>query len=318
MDKLSSLMDEAYELFTNKKFEASLKKLQRAQEMVTEGANNKVEVPRDQLADTRASIENFKGFNYLSLNNIEMAQECFENALSINPNSSQACAGLAEIFFLQGRDYEAKIMYEWAIENNILNQFAIEGLKKVNAALNLPEDHNTLNSKTDFYEIKNNEFFEDLKTAYRLFNEKRFTESLDMLERAERKLRTKKFNFNANARIASLENFRGFNLLALDRIKEARKAFEKALNINPSSSQACAGLGEIFYLMGRDTEAKTMFEWAVVNNDRNHFAREKLRKLNRELGLPEDDNSLLKETTTVNKTQKTTVKTSTDVTSVMQ
>ncbi len=317
MDKLSSLMDEAYELFTKKQFKASLKKLQEAQEMVTEGADKKVEIPQDKLADTRASIENFKGFNYLSLNNIEMAQECFENALSINPNSSQACAGLGEIFFLQGMDYEAKIMYEWAIENNILNQFAIEGLRKVNAALNLPEDHNTLNSKTDFYEIKNNEFFEELKKAYQLFNEKRFTESLDTLERAERKLKTKKLNFNANSRIASLENFRGFNLLALDRIKEARKAFEKALNINPSSSQACAGLGEIFYLLGRDTEAKTMFEWAVVNNNNNKFASERLRKLNREMGLPEDDNSLLKERTTTT-ASKTTVNASENVTSVMQ
>ena len=304
MDQLTSLLDEAYELFNKKEFEASLSKLVEAQEILNDRTQQS-DIPRDKMADSRASIENFKGFNYLGLNNTERAQECFENALAINPNSSQACAGLAEIFYLQGMDYEAKIMFEWAIENNTMNQFAIAGLTKVNRALNLPDDHNTLNSETNFFEIKNNEFFEEIKEAYRLFSERRFEESLATLNRAERKLKTRKMNFNTNTKIASLENFRGFNLLALERTNEARQAFEKALNINPSSSQACAGLGEIFYLMGRDNEAKTMFEWAIVNNEKNHFARERLKKINRELGLPEDDNTLLKgETTETKETSK--------------
>ncbi len=312
MDQLTSLLDEAYELFNQKKFEESLQKLIQAQDMITDETQS-TDIPRDKIADSRASIENFKGFSYLGLNQTERAQECFENALAINPNSSQACAGLAEIFYLQGMDYEAKIMFEWAIENNTMNQFAIAGLAKVNRALNLPEDHNTLNSETTFFEMKNNEFFEEIKEAYELFSQKRFTESLATLEQAERKLKTRKLNFNANTKIASLENFRGFNLLALDRISEARQAFEKALNINPSSSQACAGLGEIFYLQGRETEAKTMFEWAVVNNPKNHFAAERLKKVNRELGLAEDDNSLLaphskeSETTTVKQEDTTNV-----------
>lgn len=297
MDKLSTLLDEAYDLFTQKEFHASLEKLQTAQNMLGEVTASS-EIPEDKRSDTRASIENFKGFNYLSLGEMEKAQECFEKSISINPNSSQACAGLGEIFFLQGQDYESKIMFEWAIENNTMNQFAIAGLKKVNASLNLPEDHNTLNSESSFYEIKNNQFFDFLKEAYRLFNEKRYEESLSKLEVAEKVLRTRKDSFNNNTRIASLENFRGFNLLALDKVQEARKSFEKALSINPSSSQACAGLGEIFYLLGRDSEAKTMFEWSVVNNERNHFARTRLAKLNVEMGLPADDNSLLSTTET--------------------
>ncbi len=304
MNQLTSLLDEAYELFNQKKFEESLSKLVKAQEMIIDDTQS-TNIPRDKVADSRASIENFKGFNYLGLNNTERAHECFENALAINPNSSQACAGLAEIFYLEGMDYEAKIMFEWAIENNTMNQFAIAGLAKVNQALNLPEDHNTLNSETTFFEIKNNEFFEDIKMAYQLFSEKRFSESLATLDRAERKLKTRKLNFNANTKIASLENFRGFNLLALDRITEARQSFEKALNINPSSSQACAGLGEIFYLTGRETEAKTMFEWAVANNERNHFAAERLKKVNKEMGLPEDDNSLMNTDVTGNKKTET-------------
>lgn len=298
MDKLSTLLDEAYDLFTSKEFTASLEKLQVAQKMLGEVTLSS-EIPEDKRSDTRASIENFKGFNYLSLGETEKAQECFEKSISINPNSSQACAGLGELFYLQGMDYEAKIMFEWAIENNTMNQFAIAGLHKVNISLNLPEDHNTLNSESSFYEIKNNQFFYHLKEAYKLFNEKRHEESLSKLEIAEKVLRTRKDSFNNNTRIASLENFRGFNLLALDRVQEARKIFEKALSINPSSSQACAGLGEIFYLLGRDSEAKTMFEWSVINNEKNHFAKTRLAKLNLEMGLPEEDNSLLSNTTEV-------------------
>ncbi|RMD49524.1 MAG: tetratricopeptide repeat protein [Ignavibacteria bacterium] len=297
MDKLSTLLDEAYDLFNKKEFKASLEKLQEAQNILGSVTEHDT-VPEDRRSDTRASVENFKGFNYLSLGQTEKAQECFEKALSINPNSSQACAGLAEIFYLQGMDYESKIMFEWAIENNTMNQFAIAGLKKVNKALNLPEDHNTLNTEASFFEVKNNQFFDTLKEAYKLFNEKKYEDSLKTLNAAEKVLKTRKDKFNSSTRIASLENFRGFNLLALDRVEEARKSFEKALSINPSSSQACAGLGEIFYLLGRDSEAKTMFEWAVVNNEKNHFARTRLSKLNTEMGLPADDNSLLTKTET--------------------
>ena len=61
-----------------------------------------------------------------------------------NPNSSQACAGLGEVLFLSGKDKEAKTMYEWGVKNNPLNQFAVEGLIKVNKVLGIQENHNTL------------------------------------------------------------------------------------------------------------------------------------------------------------------------------
>jgi Tfp pilus assembly protein PilF len=93
-------------------------------------------------------------------------------------------------------------------------------------------------------------------------------------------------------KIASLENFKGFNLLALYRMDEARDSFEKALNINPVSSQACAGLAEIFYLLEEDQNAKTMFEWAVKNNPENKFAVSGLEKSNTNLGLDADHNTL--------------------------
>ena len=306
MDNLSKMLDDAYELFNQKEFEASMEVLRDAEAQFGDTTKNNP-VPKDKYSDYRASIENFKGFNFMGLGNIETAEKCFENALSINPNSSQACAGLAEVFYLRGMDYESKIMFEWAIENNTLNQFAVSGLKKVNLSLNLSEDHNTLNSESALLEINTNQFFEELKEAYRLFSEKFYEESLVRLESAEKVLRVRKEDSNHSTRIASLENLRAYNLLALNRIGEAQSTFEKVLNINPSSSQACAGLGEIFYLNGNYSESKTMFEWAIVNNGRNNFAISRLEKLNVQLGYAANDNSLVQVDDYAEMEEKTTV-----------
>ncbi len=72
------------------------------------------------------------------------ARECYETALNINPDSSQACAGLGELFYLEGKDKEAKSMYEYAVKYNPGNQFAVGGLEKINRILSLPVDDNTL------------------------------------------------------------------------------------------------------------------------------------------------------------------------------
>ena len=69
------------------------------------------------------------------------AKTCFENALNLNPNSSQACAGLGEILFLDEKDDEAKTMFEWGVKNNPANQFALAGLEKANQNLGLESVH---------------------------------------------------------------------------------------------------------------------------------------------------------------------------------
>ena len=45
---------------------------------------------------------------------------------------------------LEGKDKEAKTMYEFAVKNNPDNQFAMGGLEKVNKILNLSEENNNL------------------------------------------------------------------------------------------------------------------------------------------------------------------------------
>ena len=88
---------------------------------------------------------------------------------------------------------------------------------------------------------------------------------------------------------------RGMNYLGLTDLERAKSAFEKALRIQPRSSQACAGLGEVFYLAGLDREAKVMFEHAVALGEENQFGRSGLAKSNEALGLPVTHNSLVEE-----------------------
>lgn len=289
MNQLTAIMDEAYDLFNTKDYDASLKKLTVA-EFFLQSDSRSLGIPQDKMEDTLASVHNFKGFNYLALNNLSEAKTCFERSLNLNPNSSQACAGLAEILFLNSKDIEAKIMFEWAIDNNPVNKFAINGLAKVNQALGLPDEHNTLNVDTSLPE-EAEDFFTSLRDAFTYFQEKKFVKSLGRLNSAEKYLEDKAISKTNASKAAGIENFKGFNLLALDRLEEARNCFEKALNINPSSSQACAGLGEVFYLTGDDEKAKIMFEWAIANNLENEFAKAGLRKTNLALGLEPGHNS---------------------------
>ena len=131
---LNEILEASFELFSMKHFEEAIDSLNKSKELFY-SQNNK---------DLIAAYENMKGFNYLGIDDKVGARECFETALNINPESSQACAGLGELFYLDGKDKEAKAMYEFAVKNNPENQYAVSGLEKVNRLLEYPETHNTL------------------------------------------------------------------------------------------------------------------------------------------------------------------------------
>ncbi len=483
------LINEAYEMFSGKKFNESLDKLSQAEKIF----NGQLSKPKN--TEFAASFYNMKGFNYLGLNDIDNAKACFQKALEINPDSSQAYAGLGEILFLNEYNEQAKIMFEKAVQNNPNNLFAVDGLEKINRLLNdngSPFDSKTQSNdklkiyhRNDFGKLFNqlelygkgaevgvqaglysqtlrdtwegeelylidwwkyspnykdianvsdekqkelyfsvinrfmdnqsvqiirknsieaskqfpNEFFDwiyldadhsyegctnDLEAwypklkkggvfaghdyidgeliggtfgvksavdnfisskevnlylteentirswyfiksgknfaedklvsneinenlnesdysklqsvlnkilgaSYELFSLKHFDEAIDTLNKSEELF----YSISDKELIAAFENMKGFNYLGLDDKRNARESFETALNINPESSQACAGLGELFYLDGKDKEAKTMYEFAVKNNPENQYALSGLEKVNKLLAYPYNHNTLL-------------------------
>jgi glycosyltransferase involved in cell wall biosynthesis len=99
-----------------------------------------IEIPSAIAED----VYSLQGYAYLGLQNIEKAKSCFETALQANPNSSAACTGLGEVFYLSELDEQAKTMFEWAIKNDPSNRAAAGGLKKINLQLGLPQNDNSL------------------------------------------------------------------------------------------------------------------------------------------------------------------------------
>ncbi len=277
--EVNSRLDDAYDKFEAKDFNSALTVLNQLEgelrALESEGVN-----------DIISRVKNFKGFNYLSLGDVQNARFEFEGALELNTDSSQACSGLGEVFYLEGNDKEAKIMFEWGVKNNRANSFAKAGLAKVNKALGLPADHNTLFLGID---IENSKAFTDLMTeAYDKFVAKDFESAISALEKAEEMYDEMPSTREEKLSLASISNFKGYGYLGLNELEDARKAFEKALVLNPESSQACAGLGEIFYLLEQEENARVMYEWAVKNEPRNKVAIAGLDKVNKILGIKDE------------------------------
>jgi len=290
MEVLENTVSKAYELFSVKQFESALDVLESSDEVIQQELTSVEESKREEYL---SSMYNFKGFIFLGMDDINSARECFEQGLQANPNSSQSCAGLGEVLFLQENDEEAKIMFEWSLDLNPKNEFARAGLIKVNKSLALPNFHNTMEeqSLSDDEQVIFNKCITD---AYKLFKDKKFEDSIEKIDRAEGFLTKGILSNTAFLKISSLENFKGFNYLALNNFDSAQACFEKSLNLDSGSSQACAGLGELYYLKGMDLEAKTMFEFAVKHDAQNDFALTGLKKVNKVLGLEEYDNSKVK------------------------
>ncbi|KAB2925631.1 MAG: glycosyltransferase [Bacteroidetes bacterium] len=101
------------------------------------------------LHDVQEELSVMKGCAHLGLQDLPKAREAFEETLARNPESSEACAGLGEVFFLAGMDRESKTMFEWAVRYDASNQSAMNGLCRANTELGLPEDDNALRTVSE-------------------------------------------------------------------------------------------------------------------------------------------------------------------------
>lgn len=277
-EELNSKIEMAYNLFGEKKFVEAIEKLNNALQLLER-------VEDENKDEVISQINNFIGFNYLALSDIEKAKSAFETSLEINSESSQACAGLAEVFYLSGNDKEAKTMYEWAVKNNNVNAFAVAGLAKINKSLGLPAQHSTLIFGLSIEE--NDIAGKIISAAYDKFADKDYAGCIEFLIKAEGLFDEYPVTRTSKLSLSGIHNFKGFCNLALNNLSAARADFEKALSLNSESSQACAGLGEVFYLLQQDKAAQEMYEWAVNLEPKNKFALSGLEKVSKILDLPE-------------------------------
>ena len=253
----------------DREYEMAMENLEKALDIYD---NDKPENIVMQIQD----LYNLAGNLSLVSRNFEKAEMYFSKELELNPDSSPACVGLGDLMYENENFEGAKTMYEWGVKNDMENNAAIEGLARANKALGLPETDNSL-AGPDF----TGKSVEDiLNEAYTFFERGELKEAVDFLNIADNYVAAMDSQ-NGNAEdIAAFYNMKGFVYLGLKDQENAKNSFEKALNTNPNSSQACVGLGELFYQSGQYESAKIMYEWGIKNNPNNEVAKEALAKVN--------------------------------------
>ena len=265
MNSYKELFLQAYNLYTQGETAHAIQKLNEA-EGIYESNNSSEEFNLEDLYMLRGTI-------YLSVNNLEEARMDFEKALKTNPNSSEACLGLGQYFFAQHQFENAKTMFEWAVKNNPAHPGAQKALANVNSKLNLTAEDNSLFPKVS--EPANNANADPLDEAAKLFAQKNYKQALTKLFETRKQY---------EGILASVENFIAFNHLELNEIEKTKEAAERALKLNPFSSQAYATLGEIYFRDKNYSDAKKMFDIALKFNPENNFAKAGLQNVEQSLG----------------------------------
>ena len=138
--------------------------------------------------------------------------------------------------------------------------------------------------------INANRFIQYFDNARLLISEKEYKLALENLEKAIQ-------NYNTTQSDNSIPLTDVYNLAAnislfVNDLDSAQKYFEEELKLNPNSSSACFGLGEVFWSVENFDTAKTMYEYAVANDAENLKAQSKLEEVNLILGLTRKHNTL--------------------------
>jgi glycosyltransferase involved in cell wall biosynthesis len=142
--------------------------------------------------------------------------------------------------------------------------------------------------------VGKNLFSANFDEAFKLVNEyisnKNFKDAMTQLDFIEKEI--SEGNGNGIDYLEVVIYLKGVCHLLSGNIEEAKSLFEQLLNINPASSSACYGLGQIFFSTEQYEAAKTMFEWAVKNDTGNQQAMRSLKEVNKLLGFEVEHSSL--------------------------
>ena len=146
-------------------------------------------------------------------------------------------------------------------------------------------------SRNLFISIDNDEFKKSFERAQNNIKDKEFDLALTELGLTVEKYDTSDKAYSIISKEDLLLLSANVSLIIKD-LEKANMFFEEALKLNPSSSEACFGLGQIFYQAEMYEQSKAMFEWAIKNNSKNVNALEALKSINEILAFPSEHNSL--------------------------
>ncbi|NWF90421.1 MAG: glycosyltransferase [Ignavibacteriaceae bacterium] len=146
-DEFVKSFERANNYIKDKEYELAQQELNLAVQSYDSAAKSKQLISKEKLLILYANI-------CLVNNDTYAARIYFEEALKLNPSSSDACFGLGQILFNDEFFEAAKTMFEWAVKNNPQNQTAFGALKTVNEILSLPQNHNSL-EELEFSSLSN-------------------------------------------------------------------------------------------------------------------------------------------------------------------
>jgi GT2 family glycosyltransferase/glycosyltransferase involved in cell wall biosynthesis len=142
-----------------------------------------------------------------------------------------------------------------------------------------------------YYPINSGQFMQYLERARIQISEQEYSIALESTEEAIAYYPKENAN-GTEIEYHDLLDLAGNIALLTGDYDTAKKYFEEELNVNPISSTACSGLGEVFYGQEQYENAKVMFEWALKNDPINNTVLNSLSKVNTLLGIEEYHNSL--------------------------
>jgi O-antigen biosynthesis protein len=144
------------------------------------------------------------------------------------------------------------------------------------------------------YPLNNDTFIEAFERAIAYAEEQKFTYANKWFKIAAETFHVSNRR-NYKLDYPDVVNLAGNIALVSGELDAAKDYFSEELKLVPSSSRACAGLGEAFYSAGIFDSSKTMFEWGVKNSPSNKSAIEGLAKVNAKLGFAPEHNTLAEE-----------------------
>ena len=163
-----------------------------------------------------------------------------------------------------------------------------ENIKKILASFeNINLEQNNIENTPQLH-IK-----EVFTKAKKFIDDKKLKEALVMIESTIQLYDQNNDVLKSND-FASIINLAGNICLETVDLDLAMQYFELELNYVPTSSKACTGLGEVFLRNENFESSKTMFEWAVINDETNFTANQFLLEINKILGFSETHNALIK------------------------
>ena len=245
----------------------------------------------------------------MSMKNYKESLKYFESAISINNKNGKYFYNKGKCLYELKRKNDAMYSFDKAIQigtQNLIESYYYKGLSLYDLQI-LKESKNSLisclnliykeitNSKNDITQIsKINDEFSDktfeknlyihnkyLNNVSKIFyylglidyNEKNYKECLNHLNMC--------LQYNRKSDLAYYN--KGLCYTALNKQKDAKECYEKAISINPRNDQAHFKIGFIFYNMGEKVEAIKHFAESFTINNKNYYAAHNMGKCYQDL-----------------------------------